>query len=111
MLPIMYDFLLGSLFVTILTNIFSKLCISLSLRRSIILMSCCSQMLVLTYIARPPPFELLRWGACMIGGPSDLAEQIRVAESGGLKEISLLPPIHVFRDVMKEFAEEVIPLV
>jgi len=50
-------------------------------------------------------------GACMIGGPSELAEQIRVAESGGLKEISLLPPIHVFRDVMKEFAEEVIPLV
>jgi len=50
-------------------------------------------------------------GACMVGGPSELAEQIRIAGAGGLKEISLLPPIHVFREVMNEFAKDVIPLV
>jgi alkanesulfonate monooxygenase SsuD/methylene tetrahydromethanopterin reductase-like flavin-dependent oxidoreductase (luciferase family) len=50
-------------------------------------------------------------GACMVGGPSELAEQIRKAEAGGLKEISLLPPMDVFRDTIQEFARDVVPLV
>lgn len=50
-------------------------------------------------------------GACMVGGPSEIAEQIRAAEKGGLNEVSLLPPIKHIREVAKDFAEQVIPLV
>ncbi|MDA0822593.1 MAG: LLM class flavin-dependent oxidoreductase [Proteobacteria bacterium] len=50
-------------------------------------------------------------GACMVGGPSELAEQIRNAEKLGLNEVSLLPPLAHIREVAKDFAEQVIPLV
>ncbi|HJP36906.1 MAG TPA: LLM class flavin-dependent oxidoreductase [Gammaproteobacteria bacterium] len=50
-------------------------------------------------------------GACMVGGPSEIAEQIREAEKFGLDEVSLLPPLAHIREVAKDFAEQVIPLV
>lgn len=50
-------------------------------------------------------------GTSMVGGPSELAEKIRTAEKNGLREVSLLPPLHDIRGVAKQFAEEVIPLV
>lgn len=50
-------------------------------------------------------------GACMVGGPSEIAEQIRAAEKLGLNEVSLLPPLNQIREVAKDFAEQVIPLV
>jgi len=50
-------------------------------------------------------------GACMVGGPSEIAQQIRDAEKLGLNEVSLLPPIAHIREVAKDFADQVIPLV
>jgi len=50
-------------------------------------------------------------GACMVGGPSEIATQIREAEKLGLNEVSLLPPLAHIREVAREFAEQVIPLV
>jgi alkanesulfonate monooxygenase SsuD/methylene tetrahydromethanopterin reductase-like flavin-dependent oxidoreductase (luciferase family) len=50
-------------------------------------------------------------GACMVGGPSEIAEQIRAAEKLGLDEVSLLPPLAHVREVARDFAEKVIPLV
>lgn len=48
---------------------------------------------------------------CLVGGPSELAERIRAAGRAGLKEVSLLPPLMHLRDVAREFAHKVIPLV
>ncbi len=50
-------------------------------------------------------------GTCMVGGPSELAEQIRAAEGLGLNEVSLLPPLAHIREVATDFAEQVIPLI
>ncbi|MEM7541210.1 MAG: LLM class flavin-dependent oxidoreductase [Pseudomonadota bacterium] len=50
-------------------------------------------------------------GCCMVGGPSEIAEQIRAAEKIGLGEVSLLPPIAHEREVINDFAKEVMPLV
>ena len=49
-------------------------------------------------------------GTSIVGGPSEIAEKIRIAESNGLKEVSLLPPLKHIREVAKDFAEKVIPL-
>lgn len=54
--------------------------------------------------------EMIR-GTCMVGGPAEVAEQIRNAGKAGLKEVSLLPPLAHLRDVAREFAQKVIPLV
>jgi 5,10-methylenetetrahydromethanopterin reductase len=50
-------------------------------------------------------------GAGMVGTPEELAEQIRVAEAAGLKEISLLPGIDYARETARDFMEKVVPLV
>lgn len=50
-------------------------------------------------------------GTCIVGGPSEVAERIRAAGRAGLKEVSLLPPLMHLRDVAREFAQKVIPLV
>jgi alkanesulfonate monooxygenase SsuD/methylene tetrahydromethanopterin reductase-like flavin-dependent oxidoreductase (luciferase family) len=50
-------------------------------------------------------------GTCLCGEPAQIAEQIREGEKGGLREVSLLPPIAHIREVAKEFAEQVIPLI
>lgn len=49
-------------------------------------------------------------GTSMVGGPSEIAEKIRIAENNGLKEVSLLPPLPHIREMAKDFAEKVIPL-
>lgn len=48
-------------------------------------------------------------GTSLVGGPAELAEKIRAAESNGLGEISLLPPLAHVREVARDFAEQVIP--
>ena len=50
-------------------------------------------------------------GTCLVGGPGEIAEKIREAERGGLREVSLLPPLAYQREVAKEFADQVIPLI
>lgn len=42
-------------------------------------------------------------GSHMVGTPEELAEQIRKAENGGLREISLLPPMAALRETMRDF--------
>ena len=49
-------------------------------------------------------------GTSLVGSPSEIAEKIRAAEQGGLREVSLLPPLQHIRAVAKDFAEQVIPL-
>ena len=44
-------------------------------------------------------------GSHLVGSPAEIAEKIRKAESMGLKEISLLPPMKVFRESMRDFVE------
>lgn len=48
--------------------------------------------------------EMIR-GSHLVGSPDEIAEQIRKAEAGGLREISLLPPLAVLRDTMRDFTE------
>ncbi len=50
-------------------------------------------------------------GTHLVGTPEDIASQLRECEKLGLNEVSLLPGLDHARDVLKEFAEEVIPLV
>jgi alkanesulfonate monooxygenase SsuD/methylene tetrahydromethanopterin reductase-like flavin-dependent oxidoreductase (luciferase family) len=50
-------------------------------------------------------------GTCMVGGPAEIAAQIREGAKNGLNEVSLLPPLANMREVLSEFAKEVIPLV
>ncbi len=49
-------------------------------------------------------------GTSLVGGPSEIAEQIRAAGNNGLHEVSLLPPLAHIRAVARDFAEQVIPL-
>jgi alkanesulfonate monooxygenase SsuD/methylene tetrahydromethanopterin reductase-like flavin-dependent oxidoreductase (luciferase family) len=44
-------------------------------------------------------------GSHMIGSVDELVDQVRKAESGGLHEISLLPPIEHLRETMHDFTE------
>ncbi len=50
--------------------------------------------------------EMIR-GTCIVGSPAEIVDEMRKAESLGLKEISLLPSMEGFREVMGEFATEV----
>ena len=50
-------------------------------------------------------------GTTLVGGPSEIVEQIREAEAVGLGEVSLLPPLEHIREMTTDFAEQVIPLV
>ena len=54
--------------------------------------------------------EMIR-GTCIVGGPAEVAAQIRAAGHAGLKEVSLLPPLMHLRDVAREFMKKVVPLV
>ncbi len=47
-------------------------------------------------------------GTCLVGEPQELIAQLRKAESAGLKEVALLPPMAASRKVFKDFAEQVI---
>jgi alkanesulfonate monooxygenase SsuD/methylene tetrahydromethanopterin reductase-like flavin-dependent oxidoreductase (luciferase family) len=49
-------------------------------------------------------------GSMMAGEPDEIAEQIRAAEQAGLDEISLLPGLEHAREVARDFAERVIPI-
>ncbi len=49
-------------------------------------------------------------GTSLIGGPSEIAAQIRAAEGNGLREVSLLPPLAHIREIAEDFANNVIPL-
>ncbi len=44
-------------------------------------------------------------GSHMVGTVDELVDQVRKAESGGLREISLLPPIQHLRETMRDFNE------
>ncbi len=44
-------------------------------------------------------------GTHLVGSPDEIAEKIRKAEAGGLREISLLPPMAALRDTMRDFTE------
>lgn len=47
----------------------------------------------------------------IVGGPSEIAEKIRMAEAGGLSEVSLLPSLEHIRETATDFAKEVFPLI
>jgi alkanesulfonate monooxygenase SsuD/methylene tetrahydromethanopterin reductase-like flavin-dependent oxidoreductase (luciferase family) len=47
-------------------------------------------------------------GTCLVGEPEELVDQLHRAESAGLQEVSLLPPMAYSRKVFKDFAEQVI---
>lgn len=47
-------------------------------------------------------------GTCLAGEPQEIINQLRKAESAGLKEVSLLPPMEHSRKVFADFAELVI---
>ncbi len=49
-------------------------------------------------------------GTSIVGGPSEIAEKLKVAEKNGLKEVSLLPPLKHIREIANDFANEIIPL-
>ncbi len=53
--------------------------------------------------------ELIK-GTCLVGEPAEIAEQLRSAHRAGLKEASLLPPLMHLREVARDFAHKVIPL-
>jgi hypothetical protein len=44
-------------------------------------------------------------GACLVGEPDEILEQIRKAEKAGLKELTLLPAMASARKVFKDFAD------
>ncbi len=50
-------------------------------------------------------------GTGMVGEPAQIAENIRIAEAKGVHEISILPALAHARDVARDFAERVIPLI
>ena len=50
-------------------------------------------------------------GTHLVGTPEEIAAQLRECEKIGLSEVSLLPGLDHARDVLKEFAEKVVPLV
>ena len=50
-------------------------------------------------------------GTHLVGTPEEIAAQLRECEKIGLSEVSLLPGLVHARDVLKEFAEKVVPLV
>ncbi|MGR8919168.1 MAG: LLM class flavin-dependent oxidoreductase [Gammaproteobacteria bacterium] len=50
-------------------------------------------------------------GCTLCGEPEQIAAQIRECADLGLNEVSLLPGLHEFREVVTDFAERVIPLV
>jgi alkanesulfonate monooxygenase SsuD/methylene tetrahydromethanopterin reductase-like flavin-dependent oxidoreductase (luciferase family) len=47
-------------------------------------------------------------GTCLVGEPEEIIDQLRRAESAGLQEVSLLPPMAYNRKVFKDFAEQII---
>ncbi|MEZ5258094.1 MAG: LLM class flavin-dependent oxidoreductase [Ilumatobacteraceae bacterium] len=47
---------------------------------------------------------------CLVGRPDDLAERIRALETAGLDQLVILPPLAEKEAVIREFAEQVIPL-
>ena len=49
-------------------------------------------------------------GSCLVGEPEQIAERLRECASLGLNEVSLLPGLNDFREVVKDFAERVFPL-
>jgi alkanesulfonate monooxygenase SsuD/methylene tetrahydromethanopterin reductase-like flavin-dependent oxidoreductase (luciferase family) len=49
-------------------------------------------------------------GTCLVGEPAEIAAHLRSAAALGLREVALLPPMAHFREVMTDFAKEVIPL-
>ena len=50
-------------------------------------------------------------GTHLAGAPEEIAAQLRECEKIGLSEVSLLPGLAHSREVLKEFAEKVFPLV
>jgi alkanesulfonate monooxygenase SsuD/methylene tetrahydromethanopterin reductase-like flavin-dependent oxidoreductase (luciferase family) len=48
-------------------------------------------------------------GTCLVGEPDELIEQVRAMEAAGLKDIMILPPADVQREVYRDFAELVMP--
>lgn len=47
--------------------------------------------------------------SCLVGEPDEIVEQVRGLERAGLTEISLLPPADYQSDVLRDFAELVMP--
>jgi alkanesulfonate monooxygenase SsuD/methylene tetrahydromethanopterin reductase-like flavin-dependent oxidoreductase (luciferase family) len=46
----------------------------------------------------------------IIGSPSEVAEQLRAARDAGVEEVAIQSPLATAREVMREFAEQVRPL-
>ncbi len=44
-------------------------------------------------------------GTCMVGGESEILEQIRKAEAAGLREVGIVPALAGYRGVMRDFAK------
>ena len=52
--------------------------------------------------------ELIRASGGLVGEPQQIIDALREMESGGLKEVTLLPPMACARKCFKDFAEHVI---
>jgi alkanesulfonate monooxygenase SsuD/methylene tetrahydromethanopterin reductase-like flavin-dependent oxidoreductase (luciferase family) len=48
-------------------------------------------------------------GTCLVGEPDELVARIRAMEAAGIKEVLILPPADVQREVFRDFAELVMP--
>jgi alkanesulfonate monooxygenase SsuD/methylene tetrahydromethanopterin reductase-like flavin-dependent oxidoreductase (luciferase family) len=52
--------------------------------------------------------EAIRSG-CLVGTPAEIIEHVKRLEAGGIREIDLWPPMDHEREVLKDFAEQVMP--
>jgi alkanesulfonate monooxygenase SsuD/methylene tetrahydromethanopterin reductase-like flavin-dependent oxidoreductase (luciferase family) len=48
-------------------------------------------------------------GTCIAGEPDEIIDQIRAMEQAGISEVLLLPPADTQREVLRDFAEQVMP--
>ena len=46
---------------------------------------------------------------CLVGSPEEIVEQVRAIEKGGIREVTLWPPMDPERKVFRDFAELVMP--
>jgi len=51
--------------------------------------------------------EMIKASGGLVGEPDEIIERLRKLEAGGLKEVSLLPPVAVARRNFKDFADHV----
>jgi alkanesulfonate monooxygenase SsuD/methylene tetrahydromethanopterin reductase-like flavin-dependent oxidoreductase (luciferase family) len=47
--------------------------------------------------------------SCLVGTPDEIVAQLRIIEKGGMREVTLWPPMDPERKVLRDFAELVMP--